>query len=470
MKRILSILLVVPFTSNMQAAVHTNRVDTTNIVQTFLGDDALRPITPTYIKGALVSSPWTDNWFVQMSGGATAFLGSPLGCNDLFGRMKPAVSVAIGKWFTPSVGGRIEYGGMQFKDCNAIVQDYQYMRADFLYNVLGNVQTADHTSSRWSVMPFAGVGMLNNKSNAHKPFAISFGVQGQFRLSNRISVMAELGDMSTMQDFDGYGDCHKFGDHLLSLKAGLSVNIGKVGWKRAVDAHPYIVQNDWLMEYATSLSDTNERYRSQQESDAKALEQLRKILEIEGLLDKYNNLFNNSADNKWKRNYPKNDYSGLNSLRARMRNRGKNSDCSVPADSADYADLNGSSRDVISDSTYIAMIQSGKRCIGAPVYFFFKLGTVNLTDASQKLNLDELARVAKKYGLSIRVTGAADSATGSTDINDALSESRADFIVNELINRGVAEKSIHRNSNGGIDDFAPNEANRHTKVALFFKH
>lgn len=470
MKKILSILLAVPFTLNMQAAVHTNRVDTTNIVQTFLGDDALRPITPTYMKGVLVSSPWMSNWFLQVSGGATAFLGSPLGCNDIFGRMKPAVSVAIGKWFTPSIGGRIEYGGMQFKDCNVIVQDYQYMRADFLYNVLGNMQTVDRTPSRWNVIPFAGVGMLHNKSNAHKPFAISFGVQGQFRLSNRISVMAELGELFTMQDFDGYGDSHKFGDRLLSLKAGLSVNIGKVGWKRAVDARPYIVQNDWLMEYATSLSDTNERYRSQQESDARTLEQMRKILEIEGLLDKYNNLFNNSADIKWKRDYPKNDYSGLNSLRARMRNRGKNIDSLVPADSADYTDLNGSSPDVVSDSTYIVMLQSGKRCIGAPVYFFFELGTVNLTDASQKLNLDELARVAKKYGLSVRVTGAADSATGSTDINNTLSESRTDFIANELLNRGVPDAAIHRKSNGGIDDFAPNEVNRHTRVALFFKH
>ena len=30
--------------------------------------------------------------------------------------------------------------------------------------------------------------------------------------------------------------------------------------------------------------------------------------------------------------------------------------------------------------------------------------TAHLTDASQMLNLDELARVAKKYGLSLRVT------------------------------------------------------------------
>lgn len=41
-------------------------------------------------------------------------------------------------------------------------------------------------------------------------------------------------------------------------------------------------------------------------------------------------------------------------------------------------------------------------CIGAPVYFFFTLNTARLTDVSQKLNLDELARVAKKYDLHVK--------------------------------------------------------------------
>lgn len=469
MKKILFSLLAISMTMDMQASVRTDETDTTTVVRTLHDKDMLRPITPTYLKGALVSSPWTYNWFVQVAGGTSAFLGKPLGCNDVFERLKPAMSVAVGKWFTPSVGGRIEYGGRLFKDCEATVQDYQYMRADFMYNVLGNVETSDHKPHRWSVIPFAGLGMLHNKENAHKPFMVSFGVQGQYRLTGRISVVAELGDMFTMQDFDGYGNSHKFGDHLLSLKAGISVNIGKVGWKRAVDARPYMVQNDWLMEYATSLSGMNERYRSLHESDAITLEQLRKILEIEGLLDKYRGVFDNDASYNWQRDYPKNDYSGLNSLRKRMRNRGKDS-LRTPFDGKDdYTDVSGNRSPSSSDSTYFAMMQSGKRCIGAPVYFFFELGTVNLTDASQKLNLDGLARVARKFGLSVSVTGAADSATGSDDINDAISEARADFIANELICRGVQEGNIRRKGSGGIDDFAPDEVNRHTKVALYFR-
>ena len=81
-------------------------------------------------------------------------------------------------------------------------------------------------------------------------------------------------------------------------------------------------------------------------------------------------------------------------------------------------------------------------CIGAPVYFFFTLNTARLTDVSQKLNLDELARVAKKYDLHVRVTGAADSSTGTSGINDSLSQSRAAFIVSELKQRGIGAERV----------------------------
>lgn len=38
---------------------------------------------PAYLSGAIIPS-WKDNWFVSVSGGASSFIGSPLGCDDLF--------------------------------------------------------------------------------------------------------------------------------------------------------------------------------------------------------------------------------------------------------------------------------------------------------------------------------------------------------------------------------------------------
>lgn len=125
----------------------------------------------------------------------------------------------------------------------------------------------------------------------------------------------------------------------------------------------------------------------------------------------------------------------------------------------------------LTDSTladYAVRMQSGRECIGAPIFFFFELGTSHLTDTSQLVNLDELARVAKKYGLKVKVTGAADSATGTIGINNALSVSRADYIASELNKRGLPSDRLTKTGEGGISDYVPTEANRHTKVELFF--
>lgn len=85
-------------------------------------------------------------------------------------------------------------------------------------------------------------------------------------------------------------------------------------------------------------------------------------------------------------------------------------------------------------------MQSGSECIGVPIFFFFEFGTSRLTDAFRLVNLDELARVAKKYSLHMKITGAADSATRTTDINNALSVSRADYIAAELNKRIAARQ------------------------------
>ena len=56
----------------------------------------------------------------------------------------------------------------------------------------------------------------------------------------------ELGGTTTFKDFDGRGASREFGDNLMSITAGLSVTLGKNGWKKVVDAKPYMKQNDFV--------------------------------------------------------------------------------------------------------------------------------------------------------------------------------------------------------------------------------
>ena len=196
-------------------------------------------------------------------------------------------------------------------------------------------------------------------------------------------------------------------------------------------------------------------------------ERHQKMLEIEGLLNAYADRLAYCMDSTDYRIYPKNDYSGLNSLRARLAHKDWNGMRKPKTNrSLEYS---FSVSDSVYWNKYVAEMAGGTKCIGSPVFFFFKIGTTQVSDVSQMVNLDELARVAKAYHLKISVVGAADSATGNDGINNSLSKSRADYITQQLVARGIDKSMIISISEGGIDEYSPIAANRHTAIRLFVR-
>lgn len=449
----------------------------------------LQTLKPTYLKNVSEAANWGKNWFIEIKGGASAFLGTPIGCGDVFDRLSPALQVGLGKWFTPAVGGRVAYQGLSFKNGEFKSMDYHFIHADFLYNLTSGINCNDIGLSRWDVIPYLGVGMIYNPdwssacmcpghaSGSH-PFAFSYGLECRYRLNDRMHLVAELSGMTTAKNFDAVGSSSKFGDNMLTLSAGLSFTLGKAGYKRIVDAKPYIAQNEWLLSYAESLGNNNRMLRKSNMENEKILAEYQKILEMEGLLDLYGNKFNNK--DKSKALFPRNDYSGLNSLRARLNNKGwdgnpenmpkamlkRGEGYDKETEKAMDAFYNGELDEL--QIAYLTAMRDGTEPIGAPVYFFFNIGTDHLTDISQLLNIDELAKVAKTYNLKVKIIGAADSATGTDSINETLSSKRAAYIMRLMRDRGVASENIKTSHEGGIDDYSPVQANRNTCVVLSF--
>ena len=449
----------------------------------------LQTLKRTYLKNVSEAANWGKNWFIEIKGGASAFLGTPIGCGDVFDRLSPALQVGLGKWFTPAVGGRVAYQGLSFKNGEFKSMDYHFIHADFLYNLTSGINCNDIGLSRWDVIPYLGVGMIYNPdwssacmcpghaSGSH-PFAFSYGLECRYRLNDRMHLVAELSGMTTAKNFDAVGSSSKFGDNMLTLSAGLSFTLGKAGYKRIVDAKPYIAQDEWLLSYAESLGNNNRMLRKTNMENEKILAEYQKILEMEGLLDLYGNKFNNK--DKSKALFPRNDYSGLNSLRARLNNKGwdgnpenmpkamlkRGEGYDKETEKAMDAFYNGELDEL--QIAYLTAMRDGTEPIGAPVYFFFNIGTDHLTDASQLLNIDELAKVAKTYNLKVKIIGAADSATGTDSINETLSSKRAAYIMRLMRDRGVASENIKTSHEGGIDDYSPVQANRNTCVILSF--
>ena len=442
-------------------------------------EELLQPLKPVYLENAVEVSPWRGNWFMNVSGGVSAFIGSPLGCGDIFDRTKPALSVSVGKWFTPAIGARVTFQGMQFKDALLETRKFQHLHADLMWNVLSSISQSKD-DFRWDLVPYVGLGLLHNDELDRQPFAVSYGVQGRYRLTDRLHLTAELGCATTFKDFDGMGAGNRWGDRMLSLTAGFSYTIGKRGWKRVVDASPYIERNERLVGYAHSLRGENEHHRRKDGMNARIIAELEKILKLEGLLDKYADILSSmkdSNDEETAGGYPKNNYSGLNSLRARLRNaqadKKKPTGDTIFIQDKDTVYMENGKTSIYrsggsslnNDSLVSSLLVDG-RYIGPPIYFFFVLNTDRLTDHSQLVNLDGIARIAKKHKLRVQIIGAADRATGNDSINVGLSQRRAAYMSGQLQQRGVDATMIETVSAGGIDDYNPMEANRNACVRL----
>lgn len=456
MKKILSIVMLSLACISSDAKVTSVPDDVNNKVS--LRENDLMPLSPTYLKGVYDGGGWGSNWFLSVKGGASAFYTHPYGCGDFFDHMSPLLNVSVGKWITPTVGGRISYQGLKYKNAFMESSHYQTLHADFLYNLSSLVRSDVEKLARWDFIPYAGAGIIGDHDTYQKSFALSYGFITRYRLARRWHLTGEIGGVTAFKDFHGCDN--KFNDHLFHGSLGLSLTIGKVGWKHVIDAKPYIYQNDLLASAFMNLKADNERLSKAQNMNEQALDEMYKILKIEGLLDKYNLMKKDSVFAN-----PKNNYTGLNSLRERLRNRSRTEPVTKlePVSAADVDSL-------INHSDYIRLMAEGKKCVGAPVFFFFKLKTDRFTDRLQEVNLKQIAAVMKKYGLKARVIGCADSRTGSASFNNRLSEKRAERVAEMLMKYGAPEDMISTKHRGGVNDFKPNEANRNTCVMLFFNN
>lgn len=446
---------------------------------TFSQEQMLLPMNPTYLKNVSEAANWGRNWFIEIKGGASAFLGSPIGCGDVFDRITPALQVGVGKWFTPAIGGRVGFQGLTFKNAEFKSMKYQLYHADLMYNLTSGLRQNEYGLSLWDIVPYVGVGMIHNAnwsdpcscgrgSDGSRPFAFTYGLEIGYRIGNRVKLVAGVSGLTTAQNFDNMGSSIKFKDNMLTVSAGLSITLGKTGWKRVVDAKPYIEQNAYLKDYISYMKDENIRLQKKM-----------------------------SGDKEVQTVYPKNNYSGLNSLRARLsekksddseRKSGNDSIARKLADDAEIglvdthlqtgkchsdsllsADQNVSDGLISENNNSLdSLTISGhsKITVGVPVYFFFQINSDRLVDESQIVNLDDIANISKAHNFKVDISGAADSATGTQSINQELAQRRARYIAQILVDKGVPESLIHMHSFGGIDKYKANDSNRFTVVML----
>ncbi len=108
---------------SMATSVHASMID--SLQRVTVDNPDLHRLTPTLTTDYVQLGIASQHWFVGAQGGASAFIGNPIGCGDLFDRIMPSFNAYVGKWITPAVGVRLAFQGFKYKNSNLDMGDYQ---------------------------------------------------------------------------------------------------------------------------------------------------------------------------------------------------------------------------------------------------------------------------------------------------------------------------------------------------------
>ena len=356
------------------------------------------------VRGPYETNRLFDNVFIGVGGGVNIYLGE----NDSYGsfgkRLAPALDVNVGKWFTPSVGARIGYSGINAKGWTSGRTLYakapvsgniydekfgvSYLHGDVMWNFSNAVSGYKETRT-WNFVPFVGAGWARSYGNGafDNEFAVSVGLLNNIRLCNLLDLTLEARQMFVNERFDGVSGGSR-SEGMTSVTLGLTFKLNRRGFNR--------VKPPAVPDYTPYQN----RIRAL-ESDNAALAGRNKALQSEN---------------------------------EELRNR-------KPA----------------------TVEVSVETVSASPVALFFRIGKAVL-DKKELANLEFYVKNAMKADKEkvFTIIGSADKATGSRELNRRLSEQRMQYVYELLVNKyGIPAARLVKKAEGDTNNrFADPELNR----------
>ena len=333
------------------------------------------------VRGPYETNRFGDNWFIGAGGGINVLLNEGY---DV--KIAPSLDAYFGKWFTPSVGMRAGYQGLNFNsvlDDNTVKYGYMYVHGDFLWNI-SNALSGYKETRFWNFVPYLHAGFFRSYGTdgsdyANNELAAGAGLLHNLRLSDRLDLVIDMKAIAVNGSIHGSSGVAI----LPSVTAGLSVDLGYPNFTRT-----------------SSIIGAVEMAAAEQ---AAVLETAMAALEVANA-----------------------------SLQAENSNlRKKNSDLNKTVQNLKNAEKP-------TDAPYIAM---------QPITVYFSIGKAVL-DELELQHLDFYVRniidkVKADPEVGIVVMGSADSNTGTAKRNKALSEARGEYIMNLLTTKyGISKGKI----------------------------
>ena len=349
-------------------------------------------------KYKVETNTFWHNWFISVGAGGQVYFGDHDRQCDFGDRLAPALDIAVGKWFTPGIGVRLMYSGLQQRGATKHPGDkYEdsahgtgdpvqgggaphwlekqkfnmgNIHADVLFN-FSNLFCGYNPKRVWNCSPYAGLGWaMVWESPSAKEVSANVGILNSFRLCDALDLNLDVRGMFVNDRFDGEGG-GQFGEGMLSATVGLTYKFKQRGWNR---------------------SKTVVRY----------------------------------------------DNAALNEMREKLN------EMSAENERLKRALAEGNKREA----------QTIVKKMAAANLVTFKIGKSKLSNEA-RANLGMLAEVIKQGDKNVvyTITGYADAGTGSKATNERLSKARAQAVYDCLVKEfGVSQSQLRIDYKGGVDN------------------
>ena len=249
-------------------------------------------VVPTKSK-SVVTNSFGSNWFVGVNGGVNLYNGVFMNGENIFDHVSPALDVYVGKWHTPGFGWRLAYRGLNLQTYeerdHCAFMNYHFDAMFNLCNLIGGYK-ADRV---WNVIPYVGVGWAGRKGMDHEQgtgrmtsgaitgsLSANYGILQSFRVAKRLSINLELAGSFFRNGFSGQVG-QSGHDMMWTATAGLTVDLGRVGWDNAPDVEALQGIYGGMIDGLQGQLDDALAANKEKQNQIKALEDANKALEDE---------------------------------------------------------------------------------------------------------------------------------------------------------------------------------------------
>ena len=380
-------------------------------VFSFAQEAEKQDLKPT--KDYLVGS-FADNWFISAGVGFQTYLSEYYTAGSIIDHFSPALNVGVGKWFTPVMGVRAQFSGINARGYNLLstpyidaneMEDgaykmnfyYMNLHADFLFNIHSQFYRYN-PERKYELIPFVGMGWFATLKDgiADNEFAANIGIINQFRINDRLDVDVELKAAVLRSAIDG-NPAKRF-NVPASATVGISYKFGK--------------ETEFKQEITSDIIAEVEKKDALKESE---------------LQNQNDALKNSAADQQRKAN-------DLN--KALEQEKQKNAKLQK-----EIEELKNRPQTTSTQTTAPAVTPKAEAKDFTGVKVFYEIGKTTLDDKNSA-NLENVAKCIKDAKRKVTITGYADSSTGKLSVNKKLALKRAQNVYNILVEKYGVNKDM----------------------------